>query len=62
MEKKKEIVKASKAMNKNIIKKMPGPTVYAKETDSEIHTFLKLIDLDTIDEVIDCTNKYIYKE
>ena len=37
---------------------MPGPTAYATETDSEIDTFLKLIDLNMTHEIIDRTNKY----
>ena len=57
MEKKKEIIKTSKAKNKNIIKKMPGPTAYMKGTYSEINTFLRLIDLSMIDEIIDSNNK-----
>ncbi|KAF8795683.1 hypothetical protein HNY73_000152 [Argiope bruennichi] len=43
--KKEEIVKTSKTKNKSIIKKLPGPTAYAKSTASEIDAFLKLIDL-----------------
>ncbi|KAF8777363.1 hypothetical protein HNY73_014232 [Argiope bruennichi] len=48
---KKEIVKSSKTKNKNIIKKLPEPTAYAKRTASEIDAFLKLIDLSMIDEI-----------
>ncbi|KAF8789933.1 hypothetical protein HNY73_005029 [Argiope bruennichi] len=48
--KKEEIVKTSKTKNKNIIKKLPGPIAYAKETASEIEALLKLIDLSMIDE------------
>ncbi|KAF8789732.1 Gag-Pol polyprotein like [Argiope bruennichi] len=47
---KEEIVKTSKTKNKNIIKKLPGLTAYAKGTASEIDAFLKLIDLSMIDE------------
>ncbi|KAF8795197.1 hypothetical protein HNY73_003073 [Argiope bruennichi] len=50
--KKEEIVKTSKIKNKNIIRKLPGPTAYAKGTASEIDAFLKLIDLRSFKEVL----------
>ena len=37
---------------------MTGLTAYAKGTDTEFDTFLKLIYLTMIDENINCSNKY----
>lgn len=38
---------------------MPRSTAYVKEIVSEIDIFLKLIDLNLIDEINDVNNKYI---
>jgi len=49
----------SKIRQHNIINVVPGPKECARNIVSEIDAFLKIIDLDMIDEIVTCTNMYI---
>lgn len=57
-----EYSKHSKSKQKNIVKILPGPTRHARNTVDEVSTFLKIIDLYIIDEIVLRTNAYIDKK
>jgi len=50
---------SSKIRQHNIINVVSGPKECARNIVSEIDAFLKIIDLDMIDEIVTCTNMYI---
>jgi len=49
----------SKIRQYNIINVVPGPKECARNIVSEMEAFLKIIDLDMVDEIVKCTNMYI---
>jgi len=51
--------RTSKIRQHNIKNVIPGPKECARNIVSEIDAFLKIIDLDMIDEIVTCTNMYI---
>uniref|UniRef100_A0A146KVM3 PiggyBac transposable element-derived protein 4 n=2 Tax=Lygus hesperus TaxID=30085 RepID=A0A146KVM3_LYGHE len=50
---------ASRVPAKNIIDIFPGPTEICRVTQKPIDAFLKFIDTDIIDTIVDCTNAFI---
>lgn len=56
-----EFTSQSKTKKHNIIKTSPGLTSYSKNIESELHSFMKIINLDMVDEIVKFTNIYIYK-
>lgn len=54
-----EFTKHSKTKKHNIIKTFSGLTSHSKNIESEIDSFMKTIDLDIVDEIINYTNMYI---
>ncbi|XP_050520588.1 piggyBac transposable element-derived protein 4-like [Daktulosphaira vitifoliae] len=53
------VQKRSRVPAKNIIKFTPGPTRICKDTRRPIDAFLKFINLDLIDIIVECTNTFI---
>lgn len=49
----------SKTKSKNIIKTLPGPTRVARDTPTELDSFLKFITVEMIDKIVEYTNFYI---
>ncbi|UYV61950.1 hypothetical protein LAZ67_1007149 [Cordylochernes scorpioides] len=43
----------------NIISQLPGPKSEAKSIESESDAFTKIIDIDMVQKIVDCTNAYI---
>jgi len=41
------------------VKKLPGPTSHARDASTELEAYLKIMDIDIIDEIVKCTNKYM---
>src|SRR5215475_3227444 len=54
-----EIAPRAKTRRKNIVKKFPGPTSHARNASTELEAYLKIMDIDIIDEIVKCTNKYM---
>ena len=54
-----EIAPRAKTRGNNIVKKLPGPTSHAGDTPTELEECLKIVDIDIIDEIVKCTNKYM---
>ncbi|XP_060846028.1 piggyBac transposable element-derived protein 4-like [Rhopalosiphum padi] len=54
-----EFTKHSKTKKNNIIKTSSGLTSHSKNIESEIDSFMKIIDLDMVDEIVKYTNMYI---
>lgn len=52
-----EFTKHSKTKKHNIIKTSPGLTTHSKNIESEIDSFMKIINLDTVDEIVKYTNE-----
>jgi hypothetical protein len=52
----------SKTKSKNIIKTFPGPKGPARESSNELESFLNIISLDMIDNIVKYTNIYIAKK
>lgn len=55
-----EFTKHSKTKKHNIIKTSSGLTSHSKNIESEIDSFMKIIDLDMVDEIVKYTNM-VYK-
>ena len=53
------VPKNSRVPAKNIIKFVPGPRRICRDTQKPIDAFLKFINLDFIDIIVDCTNIFI---
>src|SRR5215510_4555797 len=53
------IAPMAKTRGKNIVKKIPGPTSHARDASTELEAYLKIMDIDIIDETVKFTNKYI---
>lgn len=51
--------KNNKVPAKNIIEFVPGPKRICRDTQKSINVFLKFINLDLIDIIVDCTNIFI---
>jgi hypothetical protein len=54
-----QIAPRAKTRRKNIVKKHPGPTSHARDASTELEAYLKIMDIDIIDEIVKCTNKYM---
>jgi len=54
-----QIAPMAKTREKNIVKKIPGPTSHARDASTELEAYLKIMDIDIIDEIVKCTNKYM---
>src|SRR5215469_15458466 len=54
-----QIAPMAKTRGKNIVKKIPGPTSHARDASTEPEAYLKIMDIDIIDEIVKCTNKYM---
>ena len=54
-----QIAPRAKTRGKNIVKKFPGPTSHARDASTELEAYLKIMDIDIIDEIVKCTNKYM---
>lgn len=53
------VPKNNKVPAKNIIKFVPSPKRIRRDTQKPIDAFLKFINLDLIDIIVDCTNIFI---
>lgn len=53
------VPKNNKVPAKNIIKFVPSPKRICRDTQKSIDAFLKFINLDLIDIIVDCTNIFI---
>lgn len=51
--------KCSKTKKNNIVKIKPGLKDHAKDIEDEIGSFLKIIDINMVDKIVDCTNAHI---
>ncbi|KFM59727.1 hypothetical protein X975_12969, partial [Stegodyphus mimosarum] len=56
---KQKYANCSKTKKMNIVKLLPGLKHYAKDIEDEVGYFLKIIDINMLDEILECTNKYI---
>ena len=54
-----QIAPRAKTRGKNIVKKLPGPTSHARDASTELEAYLKIMDIDIVDEIVKCTNKYM---
>ena len=41
------------------MKKLPGPTSHARDASTELEAYLKIMDIDIIDETVKCNSKYM---
>ena len=41
------------------MKKIPGPTSHARDVSTKLEAYLKIMDMDIVDEIVKCTNKYM---
>ena len=41
------------------MKKIPGPKSHARDASTELEAYLNIMDIDIIDEIVKCTNKYM---
>ena len=49
----------AKTRGKNIVKKIPGPASHARVASTKLEAYLKIMDIDIVDENVKCTNKYM---
>jgi len=54
-----QIAPRAKTGGKNILKKIPGPTSHARDASTELEAYLKIMNIDIIDENVKCTTKYV---
>ena len=54
-----QISPRSKIRRRNIVKKIPGSTSHTRDAYTELEAYLKIMDIDIIDETVKCTNKYM---
>lgn len=54
-----QYTKCSKTKKLNIVKVLPGIKTFAKNIEDEVGSFMKIIDLNMIDEILKCTNQHI---
>jgi len=54
-----QIAPRAKTREKNDVKKIPGPTSHARDASTELEAYLKIMDIDIVDEIVKCTNRYM---
>jgi len=47
-----QIAPRAKTRRKNIVKKLPGPTSHAGDASTELEAYLKIMDIDIVDEIV----------
>jgi len=57
-----QIAPRAKTRGKNNVKKkkIPGPTSHARDASTKLEAYLKIMDIDIVDEIVKCTNKYMH--
>jgi len=54
-----QVAPRPKTRGNNIVKKLPGPNPHARDASTELEAYLKIVEIDIIDESVKCTKKYM---